>query len=435
MQGSWRTLRAAPAIFLGLPLLVIVGLVIPAVAIVSVAVGLSAGAPKWQPILGLPAVVLVIVGGYLLLRLTGALAMAAYRVALGERPTTQAVWREGAPIAVKKLGLLILLGVIYVAVFVALMITVALLAFSKHRGGEAAAIVLVLAIVPGLYWLAVRLVYVVPVIGVEPVRAVDSLRRSLALTKGRWWPTFGRLLVMVVLMAPVLMLVSWVTAPMHLPAGSGPDRLAGTARRRSRSRVARRAGNPALSRPDRPTLTPRGQARSSRERSTWISSARRSSSSRRAPRSAPVGTRAETWASKSRPPAIGASRVSVANSSRLMPCRASTPETAATMPGRSVPSKLSRKWPPSSAVSAALPSSTRRSISPAATGSRAARKASTLPLGIVTTTMPANLPANSATWLRSQLPPLAETTSASELTSPARSSPRIEITSVCTRRS
>lgn len=63
-------------------------------------------------------------------------------------------------------------------------------------------------------------------------------------------------------------------------------------------------------------------------------------------------------------------------------------------------------------------------------GASAARSSSARSSGTVTTTMPANLPASSLRWLRSQLPPLASMTSASDLTRPARSLPMTERTSV-----
>src|SRR5690606_21605047 len=63
-------------------------------------------------------------------------------------------------------------------------------------------------------------------------------------------------------------------------------------------------------------------------------------------------------------------------------------------------------------------------------GSRAAVRSPARAGSTSTVTMPANLPASSASWLRPQLPPCSSLTSARALTRPARSSPTTVMTRV-----
>src|SRR4051812_3756093 len=194
-------------------------------------------------------------------------------------------------------------------------------------------------------------------------------------------------------------------------------------RQGARARIARRA----------PLSCP-GQATAM---STSSSDASRSRSARSSAVSEPAGTRTTTCASKSSPPAIGASRVPVVIVSIESSWPLSTDDTSRTIPGRSLPSRstvsrcacASSATPPSSApgcvVTSSRPSSSRR----------APVSSSTRSVGTPTTTIPANLPASSASWLSSQLPSCAVTTSARALTRPARSSPMTVSTSLGTARS
>ena len=55
-----------------------------------------------------------------------------------------------------------------------------------------------LLVIPGI-WLFVMYAVAVPALLLERVGPVQSLKRSYRLVKGRWWATFGTLLVSTVL--------------------------------------------------------------------------------------------------------------------------------------------------------------------------------------------------------------------------------------------
>jgi hypothetical protein len=57
---------------------------------------------------------------------------------------------------------------------------------------------LVLLIIPGIY-LFVALAFAIPVLMLEGSRGMAAISRSMSLVSGRWWPTFGRLLVGLIL--------------------------------------------------------------------------------------------------------------------------------------------------------------------------------------------------------------------------------------------
>jgi hypothetical protein len=56
----------------------------------------------------------------------------------------------------------------------------------------------ILIIIPGIY-LFVALAFAVPVLMLEGLRGMGAISRSMSLVSGRWWPTFGRLLVGLIL--------------------------------------------------------------------------------------------------------------------------------------------------------------------------------------------------------------------------------------------
>lgn len=61
----------------------------------------------------------------------------------------------------------------------------------------------ILLIIPGIY-IAVALMVVVPVLMMEDIRGLKALRRSRDLVKGRWWPTFGLVILGVILIPLIL---------------------------------------------------------------------------------------------------------------------------------------------------------------------------------------------------------------------------------------
>lgn len=78
--------------------------------------------------------------------------------------------------------------------------------------GLAVAAGLVLFIIPGV-WLAISLSMITPVIALERAGPVEAMRRSFSLVRGRWWQTFGFLLMVALMGTVAAQLVQLVALP------------------------------------------------------------------------------------------------------------------------------------------------------------------------------------------------------------------------------
>jgi hypothetical protein len=73
------------------------------------------------------------------------------------------------------------------------------------------AVGLILIIIPGIY-LFVAVAFAIPVLMLEGLRGMGAISRSMSLVSGRWWPTFGRLLVGLILYIVGVVLVGVIGA-------------------------------------------------------------------------------------------------------------------------------------------------------------------------------------------------------------------------------
>lgn len=227
VSGSFRTVFAAPRIFLGLPLLVAIGLAVPGVVLFSLALASGLASDRASVLVGLIGVAVVVFGfaaAYVLLRMTGALVVGAYRIALGERPSMGQVWRDGAGVVWRMIVLALIFIASYLAIIIAIVVIVVLLSSDlAGNAGNVGSVIFILGLIPAFYWITVRLVFIFPVLAIERTSPVASIGRSLALTKGSWWMTFGRILMLGLLTVPVLMLLSALTAPLELADSTSGD--------------------------------------------------------------------------------------------------------------------------------------------------------------------------------------------------------------------
>ena len=92
---------------------------------------------------------------------------------------------------------------------------------------------LLLLVIPGI-WLWVSYTVAVPALLLEGVRGRAALKRSRQLVRGRWWPTFGVLLLGSILTGVASLVISGAISALSA-AGVGSDSLAGV--------IASTAGN------------------------------------------------------------------------------------------------------------------------------------------------------------------------------------------------
>jgi len=145
--------------------------------------------------------------------LAGVLAQAACLKAVSDTYVgAETDWRTSLRFGFRRIGPLLWAQLLYALAFAAIMI-----------GLIAPVVVLgplvVILVIPGLLvlipWLYVSWALYVPALLVEDVRGSRSLRRSMWLVRGRWWPTFGTLLVaqlMISAVTSVLMMAFVVLA-------------------------------------------------------------------------------------------------------------------------------------------------------------------------------------------------------------------------------
>lgn len=83
-----------------------------------------------------------------------------------------------------------------------------------------ALLLFVVLVGPGL-WVAVSTSMTTPTLTIESSRAVDSIRRSMRLVRGRWWPTAGYLILVGLLGGIAIQLIQLVALPLALVGGGG----------------------------------------------------------------------------------------------------------------------------------------------------------------------------------------------------------------------
>lgn len=231
--GAFRTLMRSPKTFIGMPLLACAVIAVPALALFLLAVGgtraTNGSGGAVVAIAMLAGFLLFLFAVYVLLRTHGAVTIGAYRIALGERPTTGQLWREASGIVWR----LIVFGLL---ISVALLVVVFLVGFaafaSANVDSNVAGIVALLAFIaafPLMIFLSVKFIYCLQTMAIEKADPVAAIRRSWSLSRGFWWPTFGRLLMLYLIGIPVSLLSQGLmVAPMAgLTRSDGTVNLAG----------------------------------------------------------------------------------------------------------------------------------------------------------------------------------------------------------------
>lgn len=128
--------------------------------------------------------------------------------AVAEKLTVRMIWQRVRPVAWRLIGYsLLVLAAITVAVVV---VGAAVFGAGVLAGGLAIALAVlaVLAAIPLFVWLNTKLILVPSVIVIENARIFDAMRRSWRLTRTRFWPTFGVIVLISVIFSFVGQAVS-----------------------------------------------------------------------------------------------------------------------------------------------------------------------------------------------------------------------------------
>ncbi len=195
------------------------------------------------------AIIVLVVAGVLLaiasplvqLKAQAMTVAATYEIGQGQRPSFTSLLSSTKGFLPRIFPLLLLMLAAIIVVYGLIIGAVALIAMgSRGSQPEAAAagavalmILLMIALVPVVLYLSVKLLYVVPVIAIEELGPIAALKRSWALTKGAFWRTLGYYLLASLAISVLSSMVSGVLQIGMMPfmssmenAGSSAEVLA-----------------------------------------------------------------------------------------------------------------------------------------------------------------------------------------------------------------
>lgn len=131
--------------------------------------------------------------------------------ALAERLSLGGLWRQVKPVAWRLIGYTILLSLAVGLLLGILVAAFVLLAQASVAAVVGLVILAILVTVPVSLWLSVKLLLVPAVIVMERARIFEAVRRSWILTRGRFWPSLG---VIVIISSAFGALAQLVSLPM-----------------------------------------------------------------------------------------------------------------------------------------------------------------------------------------------------------------------------
>lgn len=220
---SFAALRQNPRVLLGFALivqtlayLVVMGAVLAiAWAAFSRLDTLRPGTEEYNTVLagsiGITAVTGIVLGlaaGALGVIVQAVVVVEVTHAAVAEKLSLGALWRQVKPIVWRLIGYsaLVFLALIALVAIVALAVVgVALVAPPAAIG---MAILFILAAIPLMWWLMIKLLLVPAAIIIEHASIAQALSRSWTLTKGRFWPILGIIVVISVIFSAVAQVVS-----------------------------------------------------------------------------------------------------------------------------------------------------------------------------------------------------------------------------------
>lgn len=153
-------------------------------------------------------IVLSLAAGALSVIVQGIVVVEVTHAAVAEKLTLGALWRQVKPIAWRLIGysaLVILAVVALIAIVVLAIVGIAIVAPPAAIG---LTILVIVAAIPLTWWLMIKLLLAPAAIIIEHATILRALSRSWTLTRGRFWPALGVILVISVIFATVAQVVS-----------------------------------------------------------------------------------------------------------------------------------------------------------------------------------------------------------------------------------
>ncbi|OYC97446.1 glycerophosphoryl diester phosphodiesterase membrane domain-containing protein [Microbacterium sp. Yaish 1] len=207
---SFSALRQNPKVLLGFALVVQTAAILVATAGI-VAVGfatfgrlasLRPGTDEFETVLagsiaisGATALVLSLAAGALGVIVQGVVVSEVAHAVVAEKHTLGGLWRRVKPVAWRLIGYSALVFLIVAVVIGILTAGVVGLAMSVGPAAIVLAIILGLSAIPLSLWLSTKLLLVPSVIVLEQSTVFGAVARSWRLTRGRFWPTLGIIVI------------------------------------------------------------------------------------------------------------------------------------------------------------------------------------------------------------------------------------------------
>ncbi|MCR2818102.1 glycerophosphoryl diester phosphodiesterase membrane domain-containing protein [Microbacterium sp. zg.Y1090] len=220
---SFSALRQNPRVLLGFAVLVqSVATFLGTTVIVAVSVPaflrldtLRPGTPAFDQVLaGSVAMVLaasVLIGlalSALSVLVQGVVVSEVAHAVVAEKLTLRVLWARVKPVAWRLVGYTLLLSLATLVVLGAVVAAVVALVFADVLSGVLLGVGLGLAAIPLVLWLTVKLLLVAPTIILEHATIRGALARSWSLTRGRFWPMLGVVVIISMAFATLGQLVS-----------------------------------------------------------------------------------------------------------------------------------------------------------------------------------------------------------------------------------
>ncbi|HEY9306380.1 MAG TPA: glycerophosphoryl diester phosphodiesterase membrane domain-containing protein [Microbacterium sp.] len=153
-------------------------------------------------------IVLSLAAGALSVIVQGIVVVEVTHAAVAEKLTLGALWRQVMPIAWRLIGYSLLVILAVAALVTVVVLAIVGIAIAAPPAAIALTIVVILAAIPLTWWLMIKLLLVPAAIIVERATILQALSRSWMLTRGRFWPALGVIIVVSVIFAAVAQVVS-----------------------------------------------------------------------------------------------------------------------------------------------------------------------------------------------------------------------------------
>lgn len=207
---SFSALRQNPRVLLGFALVVqTLAILVTTAGVVAVGfatfgrlASLRPGTEEFETVLagsiaisGVTALVLSLAAGALGVLVQGIVVSEVAQAVVAEKHTLGTLWARVKPVAWRLIGYTALVSLIVTVVLGVLATGIVLLALSVAPLAIVLTILLVLSAIPLSLWLSTKLLLVTSAVVLERATVFGAIARSWRLTRGRFWPTLGIIVV------------------------------------------------------------------------------------------------------------------------------------------------------------------------------------------------------------------------------------------------